>query len=367
MKLNWIQKMLFLVNIFLAMGLLLANFSYSFEPSTYTFGYLIGLSYPYFLGLNLLFALFWLYSKKLHFILSIAVMGLGYTTASNMIALNWKTDNSDSTHFTVMSFNVRLLNQYNWLDDPTTRDRIFHYIEKTNPDIVCFQEFFESKKKGTENIKRMKSLGYPYVKKEPGSSKSKRENFFGLITFSKYKILDSGKGYEDESRHKSISFFTDIKIDNQIVRLYNTHLNSLGFLPEDYKFVENITNTSEEEAIRKSKTILSKVMVAARNRQEEVTQILKKLEACEYPVIVLGDFNEPPYSYAYPRFTETLNDPFLQYGFGIGTTFDGISTIPGLRLDYILHSKQLQSTSYKVGPKKLSDHRSLIAGFRISK
>ena len=80
---------------------------------------------------------------------------------------------------------------------------------------------------------------------------------------------------------------------------------------------------------------------------------------------MLGDFNEPPYSYAYPQFGANLQDPFLKFGFGLGTTFDGISTLPGLRLDYILHSNQLESNSYNIGPKNLSDHRPIIVKFQI--
>lgn len=366
MKLNWLNKFLWIINILTALGLLLANFSASFEPNTSTIGYLWGMTYPLFLFLNLIFMLYWMYGKKLHFLLSLVIILLGYSNAGNLLAFNFSSTQRTLPEFTVMTFNVRLFNEYNWFEEPTIKDQIFSYIEKESPDIIAIQEFFESKDDKNKNRKRLKELGYKYYVKESNAKKSRKTEFFGLILFSKYKIVDSGIAFKRETSLKAISYYADININDQVVRVYNTHLNSLGFQSEDYKFVENISENSESEAIKKSKNILSKVMVAAKKRQEEVKGIKAHMQNCAYPLIVLGDFNEPPYSYAYPQFISELSDPFQKYGLGLGETFDGISTIPGLRLDYTLHSKSLNCTSYKVGPKNLSDHRAILTGFAFT-
>jgi endonuclease/exonuclease/phosphatase family metal-dependent hydrolase len=308
-----------------------------------------------------------MYVKKVHFILSLLIILLGYSNATNLIGFNISSDKNTAPEFTVMSFNVRLFNQYNWLEDTNTRENIYAYIAKEAPDVIAFQEFFESKKNRNANKKRLKNLGYIYSVQEPNPNRSSKTDFFGLTLFSKYKLKDHGIAYRRLKGEKTISYFIDIEIKDERVRVYNTHLNSLGFQSEDYKFVENLSENTEAEALQKSKNILSKVMIAAKKRQLEVEGIINHISSSPYPVIVLGDFNEPPYSYAYPQFTTELIDPFQKFGFGLGTTFDGITTLPSLRLDYILHSERLTSVSYKTGPKKLSDHRPITSGFVFSK
>ena len=366
-KLNWVLKIIFFINMILGLGLVLTNFSSSFEPESSSYGYILGLTYPLFLLINIGFVIFWLYHKKLHVIFSMVIILSGYSNVSRLIAINFSSPKTPDSDFKIMTFNVRLLNQYEWLDIPDIDDQIFETIQSESPDIVAFQEFIYSKKNNKNYLKRMRDLGYKYFKKEPSKKKHNNFDFFGLVTFSKFKIINHGTGYNSIEKQKNTAYFTDILIKSKTIRIYNTHLNSLGFISEDYQFVENITNSTESEAIQKSKNILTKVIRAAKKRQQEVEGILDHVNQSPHPVIVLGDFNEPPYSYAYPQFTQTLKDPFQKFGLGLGSTFDGISTIPGLRLDFILHDTNLLSTSYKTGQKNLSDHRPVIVEFSLSK
>tara|TARA_R110002050_G_scaffold80768_1_gene172701 strand:- start:4003 stop:5100 length:1098 start_codon:yes stop_codon:yes gene_type:complete len=364
-KLNWIHKIIFIANIFVAIALVLASFSSSVEPESNKWIYIIGLTYPLWLLLNIVFILYWLYKVKPYLLLSVIALLVGYNNLFSLVTFNTKKETIQQADFSIMSFNVRLFNQYHWLEEEGVDQQILDYIQEKQPDVVALQEFINIEKDNLLYIKKLKALGYPYYKREDRASTS---HFFGLITFSKYKITNSGSAYQYGAKGgKTVSFFTDIKINKQIVRVYNTHLNSLRFLNEDYLFVENITAQNENEALQKSKNILTKVMVAARKRQREVDEITTHMAKCPFPLIVLGDFNEPPFSYSYPKFRETLNDPFLKYGFGVGTTFDGISTIPGLRLDFILHSPNLNAEGFETGPSHLSDHRPLMAWFALPK
>ncbi|UTW66502.1 endonuclease/exonuclease/phosphatase family protein [bacterium SCSIO 12643] len=364
-KLSWFQKLIFIVNLGASLGLIVASFSSSFEPQQSALFYLAGLTYPFFLLINILFILYWVYQRKLVFILPLIACIIGSSNFKSLIAFNSKPKQETST-FKIMSFNVRLFNKYKWIEKDHLDDKIIEYIKSESPDIIAFQEFINITKEDLNYIKEIKNLGYKYYIFEPRNRGYTKHNFFGLITFSKHKITDNGVAYQNpESSRKTISLYTDINIQGKTIRIYNTHFNSLRFISEDYEFVENIADNDEEEAIKKSKNILNKVMNSARKRQNEVTFVRNHMMESPHPIIMLGDFNEPPYSYAYPQFTDFLEDPFLQYGFGLGTTYDGISTIPGLRLDYILHSKELKSTGFYTGPSGLSDHRPIISNFLI--
>ena len=54
-----------------------------------------------------------------------------------------------------------------------------------------------------------------------------------------------------------------------------------------------------------------------------------------YPVIVAGDFNDTPVSYAYRKIRKGLNDSFVNSGYGAGFTYKG--NYPPNRIDYILY------------------------------
>ena len=365
MKLNWANKLFFVVNIIVAIALLFASSSSLVDPSQSSLIYLFGLTYPVLLILNILFLLHWLYRLKIHLLLSLIVILMGFSNLQSLFAFSTQKETPKQAEFSIMTFNVRLLNRYNWFEEDNIDQQIFDYIDEKQPDIVAFQEFINVAKSKLFYIKKMKALGYPYFKRE---SKPKTGNFFGLITFSKFKISESGPAFQYQTTTgKTISLYTDIKIFDQTIRVYNTHLNSLGFITDDYLFVENIGKQTEKEALQKSKSILSKVMVAARKREIEVEAIIDHVATSPFPVIVVGDFNEPPYSFSYPKFTNTLVDPFIKHEFGFGTTFDGISTIPGLRLDFILHSEDLKTVSFQTGPAGLSDHRPIMSWFDLTK
>jgi endonuclease/exonuclease/phosphatase family metal-dependent hydrolase len=363
-KLNWFQKLAFIINIGIALLLLMASFSSVFEPKDSSLIYLMGLTYPFLLLTNIIFIGYWIYKGKLVFIISLGICLIGSSNFNRFITFNSNPTKSNESTFKIMSFNVRLFNRYKWIKKERLDTEIMTYIQSESPDIISFQEFINVKKEKLNYINQMKEIGYPYYKLESRTKKYSSNNFFGLITFSKYKIKNSGAAYQNPNgAHKTISLFTDIEINDQLVRIYNTHFNSLKFISTDYDFVENIADNNETEALKKSKNILSKVMASARIRQDEIAYVKEHISNSPYPIIMVGDFNEPPYSYAYPQFTSFLSDPFLKHGFGLGTTYDGISTIPGLRLDYILHSDQLESTHFYTGQSGLSDHRPVIAEF----
>ncbi len=53
-----------------------------------------------------------------------------------------------------------------------------------------------------------------------------------------------------------------------------------------------------------------------RNRQADL--LTKAIAESPYPVIVCGDFNDTPASYAYRKISRSLQDCFLQAGAGHG-------------------------------------------------
>ena len=80
------------------------------------------------------------------------------------------------------------------------------------------------------------------------------------------------------------------------------------------------------------------------------------MQKSPYPIIVCGDFNDTPLSYAYNSIKGDLIDAFSNSGKGIGESF---VDIPALRIDYILHDNKFNSTNYQKHTHIFSDHYAL--------
>ena len=82
-----------------------------------------------------------------------------------------------------------------------------------------------------------------------------------------------------------------------------------------------------------------------------------------HPVILCGDFNDVPNSYAYQQMRSMLQDAFLQKGQGIGRTF--LKIFPTLRIDYIFCPKAYEIQNFKTHQWGMSDHNAIEASFSI--
>src|SRR5207253_3238831 len=138
---------------------------------------------------------------------------------------------------------------------------------------------------------------------------------------------------------KNVFLCSDIVVGNDTFRVVNTHLESIRFKPEDYKFIENIGAESEEE-LNGSINILRRMKRAYTKRAQQVSVLKNEITGSSYPVILCGDFNDTPNSYTYNVLSDGLSDSFRQSGKGFGRTYAGI--FPSYRIDYILHDKKLK-------------------------
>lgn len=103
--------------------------------------------------------------------------------------------------------------------------------------------------------------------------------------------------------------------------------------------------------------IISRLNNAYIKRSKQVEIILSKIEQSPYPVLVCGDFNDTPVSYTYRKMTKELWDAFVESGNGTGSTYIGM--FPFLRIDYILHSKELNAYQFETHSEELSDHHAI--------
>lgn len=154
----------------------------------------------------------------------------------------------------------------------------------------------------------------------------------------------------------------DIKLNDDTIRVYTTHLQSLQFGKKDYERIGNIESV-EDSLLSNSKTILSKIKKGFINRSIQADLINEVLGDSPYPLLFCADLNDVPDSYSYFTVRNGMQDAFLKKGFGIGRTFSAIS--PTLRIDYIFADKNFKVKQFNRLVKNYSDHYMIVSDVGI--
>jgi endonuclease/exonuclease/phosphatase family metal-dependent hydrolase len=330
-KLALLDKLLFVVNSILATVLLLSYLSYYISPNAISLISFLSLSVPFLILLNSGFTIYWLVKFKKHFLLSAIVLLIGYQDITKFYKFGEKKVLLTSD-VKIMSYNVRMFNLYNWIEKDSVAHNIYDFITTKNPDILCLQEFHTAAKIGFK-------YPYKYIKT------SNKNNHFGHAIFSKYKIINAGSLNFSNTSNNTI--FADIVKNNDTIRVYNVHLESLKINPKKENFNQEI---SDKLRIR--------VENSFKKQANQAILIEEHLKKVNYKSIICGDFNNNAFSWAYHKLKTKKNDAFEVAGKGFGKTFD--YHFP-FRIDFILVDETIEINNFKTFDVPHSDHYPIMA------
>jgi len=181
---------------------------------------------------------------------------------------------------------------------------------------------------------------------------------FGTIIFSRYPIINRQRFTFAPYNYNSDFQYADIVRETDTIRVFNIHLQSLKFTDGSRAFIEDPSLESKQD-IKRSKTVIVKFKQGLLLRQQQVDRIKEEIDKSPYPVILCGDFNDVPNSYAYQTIGENLQNTFAEKGSGLGRTYTSIA--PTLRIDNIFVSDSFTVNQFVRLPVKLSDHYPIIA------
>ncbi len=343
-------------------GLILSIFAGSVSPITFWPLTIFGLGFFWLYIFNFLFFVYWIMMRKRLFIFPLAILILGFSTLSSIMQIKFFGREmpeavEGETRFKVMSYNVRLFDLYNWSSNMETRKKIFDLLKEESPDVLCIQEFYTSDKGNFQNLDTI-------IKVQPAKNyhveitKTMRKNdHWGIATFTTYPIVKKGKLDFGPNTH-NIAIYTDVRINRDTIRIFNCHLQSIKFKPEDYKVMENLSVNNEEQQWEGTLKIFGKLKKAFQIRARQSDILKEAMDASPYPIILCGDFNDTPASYSYATLSKDLTDAFVKSGSGIGQSYAG--AFPSFRIDYILHDQFMQSGSFRTLRLNLSDHYPII-------
>lgn len=357
---TFLSKIAFQINVVAALLLLLSYLSVFISPQYFWPIAFLGLAYPFLLILNIAFVVLWTLKWKKQVLLSFLAIAIGYTFFFRIIQIHtpWshKKQTNIHTSFKVLSFNVRLFNLYNWTSRSNDGREIVRFTEREAPDIICFQEFY-TREKGSyseaELFKHLPKNKFHHIKYT--YSKHGVSNF-GIATLSKYPIISRGEVSFDNTYNACI--YSDLRIGNDTIRVYNNHLQSVRFLKQDYDFIDTLKLNYDSRNFIGLLDITYRLKQAFVKRAQQAEKISAHIKSSPYPVIVCGDFNDSPISFTYQKMQKNLNDAFMESGTGFGNTYLG--KFPSFRIDYILHDKDLSSSNYRSPKLELSDHYPVV-------
>lgn len=306
----------------------------------------LGLFLPLILGINIVLAFYWIWRKKCWFILPLFAVLLNIPYLSGIIQWPFKRIAPAGRELNVATYNI----QQGMAGDLSVIAREitgFMYNEKI--DILCFQEFPGT---GEAQLKLIAEISgfLPYYTLYSSSPKEMH-----IALFSRYPIRQSQKIiFPDES--KNTAMWADLDMDGQIVRIFNTHLQTTNLNQNRIRPSNNINRTTS--GIIRLKDMMNQ-NGAIRARQSDLIRVLIDESPC--PVIVCGDFNDTPASYTYRKIKGDLEDSFRSCGKGYGYTYRYLRKL--FRIDYVFYSQGVfRGIRYYSPELEYSDHKPVIAG-----
>lgn len=334
-NLKGLDKLVFFLNSLIAMMLVLAYLLPYASPKNFALLSVISLAVPLLILLNILFVIYWLLKVKKQLILSLFVLIIGYAYVGSLYKFSSSKHVESDRNISIMSYNVRLFNVYNWIEEQNVGKQISKFISEEDPDVICFQEYHPS-----EDVTLIDNYEYKF---ENLSGSRMRH---GQAIWSKFPILNSGSIEFEGSANNAI--YADIVKNSDTIRVYNVHLQSSG-----------INSDVEELKKEESEKLLKRVASTFKMQQAQAEKVVAHLSDAPYKVVVCGDFNNTAYSYVYKLIKGDLVDTFERAGNGFGRTFD-FKYFP-VRIDFILANKDFDINHFKTFDLKLSDHFPILS------
>lgn len=365
-KRSFIQWVFIILTILSVLCLVISYVAFYISPAKVWFLAFFGLAYPLILAVNILFVILWLlWLKKYIWIPLIAIL-IGISHVLSLIQIRSNEGIPVSGSLKILSYNIHGIPVYSKKQDKDGGfSDILSFISEQQPDILCLQEFNSRSNDSSKVLERISDqikMKYFYFKNYFDVKITYRIN--ALVIFSKYPIIRSGFFQNDHKNTYAI--YTDVSIGDEIIRVYNVHLEPFHFGQEDYTFYSDIAEGESPKIPLKeaSLKIIKKLRNGNELRAKQAENLRQSIKNSPHPKLVCGDLNDIPSSYTYQVLSSGLRDGFKKAGNGlIGNTYGG--NFPSFRIDYILFDKKFEAYNYMKHQIFYSDHYPISAFINI--
>ncbi len=213
-------------------------------------------------------------------------------------------------------------------------DAVAKTIKEMDPDVLCVQE---------ANAAGRLSDPMPELKRRMSGWEVSRHG--ELAIFSRFPIASSTVTPLMPKTTRT-ALCSVISVDHRTVTIINAHLN---------------TATTATSITDRSTRVRKYLVQTARVRGIQVDRLLEIAAKMKTPVIVAGDFNNPPRGRLYARIVHSFQDAFQRAGLGFGYTYTFRSYGPVMRIDYIFAGRDFRVRDCLVPRSHSSDHRPVVS------
>ena len=336
----------------LALLMLLTGYSDRLDPSQFPVLACAGMLFPFMVMVNLGVMVFWLFVSWRHALIPLAGLVLAYSPIRTVVPLNPTQQLPDSC-IKVMSYNVCGYSGVKRFDQPL--DTIMSYLKEVKPDILCIQEDYRH---NPDPVALLKEI-FPYndtvhVKQ----NRTSELNAVGIHT--RYPILRKEYIPYESKGNGSAAFF--LLVDGDTVLVVNNHLESFHLSPEDKQQYKDMLKgrMKRDSAQAETRFLIGKISQGGAIRAPQARAVHDYIVAhSQYPLIVCGDFNDTPVSYARRTIAQGLTDCFVESGWGAGLSYNQKGF--NFRIDQMMCSADFTPYNCYVDSKmEASDHNPVI-------
>ncbi|MCD8181929.1 MAG: endonuclease/exonuclease/phosphatase family protein [Bacteroides sp.] len=349
---SFVTFLILAINALFAGLILLAAYSPYISPVAHPVLSCMGLTFPIFTLINGCFLIFWLAIRRYRSaLLPLVCFLLCYSQIRTYLPINCRTDHLPEGSIKFLSYNIMAFDGSKKIDG---KNPILTYLKESGADILCLQEHIieESPRYLTQKDVERELKAYPYHRIHKLGSVDGHNS---MACYSKFPIL-SARLLDYASEYNG-SVVYELKIGEDTITIINNHLESSKLTKEDKDIYEDILASPQKEKVKSgARLLIGKLAEASAIRAPQADTIAREIASSKHPyIIVCGDFNDTPISYAHRVIAQDLDDAFTQSGRGLGVSYNQNKFY--FRIDNILISKSLRAYNCTVDRSiKDSDH-----------
>ncbi len=342
------------LSIIAAFALLLAAYGGRVDPNVWTLPAMATLALPVVAASVIVFlALLAILRQWRSAVILVGALFLSWPTLRLISPCNLTQPRADhdKEQIKVLTMNVT---EFNWMDDTDKPSKNMRYILDEDADIVVIQEglvyfSYEAQRRIKPMLKELYKK-YPYRKK----------HFFDVGILSKYPFNEVESPILAQD---SLSYFIkawDVETPGRDTRVVSMHLSSLRLNKNETSVIETMNVPSGRK--KRIMSVTHKLDEAFKTHARQAKAMRKLIDETEGDVLVMGDMNDTPGSFAYRTVCgDDLRDSWVDVGMGPIYTFHDHHMF--VKIDHIFYRGDMRVLSCRCDKAGESDHYPLVAVF----
>lgn len=363
--LDWLMLV---VSVAVAAAVVVSWLARWINPSIYGVFSTAGLFMPLFFAGNFLCLLYWLirWRRGVFVPLGVFIAGIWGITAffNPEFTKDYSDFSRDRSLVGVVSYNVRgmMAPVEGWQGRlRSSMPEVVAVVDSLRPDVLCMQEF-QSTRETPRNMFEEALPNYHYKRVRYKIDSGGDDVGWGNAIYSKFPIVESGH-IDFEGTSNSI-LWADVAVHRDTVRIFCAHLQTTAIKSEDEQYLVDMDFMRDSTRSSQMRRMAAKLTRGYVVRAAQADTLAGRIASSPHPVVVCGDFNDTPVSYAYRRIKGKLKDSFREAGRGYGYTYRGFFDL--LRIDYVLHSRSMECVEYRSPAFEASDHNPVYVKLRLN-